>query len=69
MIFDDGRFVGFADCGRCGLADKYHALALASCSIGTNDGDDYVASFFAAYGLPAVDEAALSYYRPADESF
>jgi aminoglycoside 3'-phosphotransferase-2 len=68
-IFDDGRFSGFVDCGRSGLADRYQDLALASRSIESNYGLEYAEAFFAAYGLASVDRKKLAYYRLVDEFF
>ncbi|HEX6259604.1 MAG TPA: aminoglycoside 3'-phosphotransferase, partial [Woeseiaceae bacterium] len=69
MIFEGSHFCGFVDCGRSGLADAYQDLAVASRSIASNYGQEYVDRFFDAYGLREVDDGKLSYYRLADEFF
>ena len=69
MIFEGRHFCGFVDCGRSGLADAYQDLAVASRSIASNYGQEYVDRFFDAYGLREVDDGKLSYYRLADEFF
>lgn len=68
-IFCHDRFSGFVDCSRCGRADRYQDLALASRSIENNFGQSFVAEFFKAHGVTDVDQARLSYYRLLDEFF
>jgi aminoglycoside 3'-phosphotransferase II len=69
MIFDNGRFSGFVDCGRCGRADRYQDLALAHRSIEGTFGKSVAGNFLEAYGLERVDTKKLSYYRLLDEFF
>lgn len=69
VIFDDGAFSGFVDCGRCGLADRYQDLALAARSIDATFGAHFVAEFFDAYGMENVDADKVSYYQLVDEFF
>jgi aminoglycoside 3'-phosphotransferase II len=69
VLFDAGRYVGFIDCGRVGVADPYQDLALAARSIGSNLGREWVPVFFEAYGLPNADERKLAFYRLLDEFF
>lgn len=69
VMFDGARFTGFVDCGRVGIADPYHDLALAARSIGSNLGQEFVALFFRSYGLPTPDERKLAFYRLLDEFF
>lgn len=64
-----GRFTGFIDCGRLGVADRHQDLALACWSIEHNCGVAWVAPFLAAYGLPDASLARLAYYRLLDEFF
>jgi aminoglycoside 3'-phosphotransferase II len=68
-LFDRGQFVGFADCGRAGMADPYQDLALAARSIASNLGLNWVPVFFEEYGLPMPDERKLAFYRLLDEFF
>jgi aminoglycoside phosphotransferase len=69
VIFDNGSFSGFVDCGRCGRADRYQDLALAHRSIEVNFGTGAAEGFLRAYGLEPVDTKKLSYYRLLDEFF
>ncbi|KXF78837.1 aminoglycoside phosphotransferase [Paramesorhizobium deserti] len=69
FMADEGRFTGFIDCGRLGLADRHQDLALACWSIIHNLGQEWVQPFLAAYGGPPVDESKLAYYRLLDEFF
>lgn len=69
VIFDDGTFSGFVDCGRCGRADRYQDLALAFRSIEHNFGSDLAAKFLDAYGVDRVDAEKISYYQLVDEFF
>jgi len=69
MIADDGRFTGFVDCGRLGVADRYQDLALAGWSIRYNLGAPWVEPFLRHYGLSEADADRLAYYRLLDEFF
>src|SRR5262245_54744468 len=69
VMFHGPALVGFIDCGRAGVADPYQDLALAARSIRSNLGEDWVAAFFDAYGVPQPDECKLAFYRLLDEFF
>lgn len=68
LLAQAGRFTGFVDCGRLGVADRHQDLALASWSIRHNLGDDWVEPFLRCYG-GAVDPDRLAFYRLLDEFF
>lgn len=69
LIAVDGRFSGFIDCGRLGVADRWQDLALAARSLVHNYGDTrWVAPLLARYGTRA-DEDRLAFYRLLDEFF
>ncbi len=68
LIAQAGRFSGFVDCGRAGVADRCQDLALAARSVAFNLGAGWDEAFLAAYGLP-VDREKLAFYRLLDEFF
>jgi aminoglycoside 3'-phosphotransferase-2 len=69
FILDGRRFVGFVDCARAGLADRYRDLALACRSIEYDLGEEWIDPFLHAYGLHQVDRQRLAFYRLLDEFF
>jgi aminoglycoside phosphotransferase len=69
VMFAGGRFTGFVDLSRAGVADRYQDLALATRSIFFNFGETWVHPFFEAYGLADPDEPRLEFYRLLDELF
>ncbi len=68
LIADDGRFAGFVDCARAGVADRHQDLALAAWSIRHNLGEAWVTPFLSRYG-GVVDPGRLAFYRLLDEFF
>ena len=69
FMIEDGRFSGFVDCGRLGVADRWQDLALAIGSLERNFGRDFSAPFLDAYGLRQVDPEKLAWYLLLDEFF
>ena len=65
---DGDRIAGFVDVGRAGVSDRYRDLALAARSIEYNLGSEYVAPFFATYGVEP-DPRRTAFYRLLDEFF
>lgn len=68
LMSQAGRFTGFVDCGRVGLADRHQDIALAAGSLDYNLGAGWGERFLGAYGGP-VDPERLAYYRLLDEFF
>ncbi|WP_309083367.1 APH(3')-II family aminoglycoside O-phosphotransferase [Chelativorans sp.] len=68
LLADKGRFTGFVDCSRLGVADRFQDLALASWSIWHNLGEQWVGPFLERYGAEA-DLERMSFYQLLDEFF
>ena len=69
VIFNGTECAGLIDCGRVGVSDPYHDIALACRSIRRNLGGRWVQPFLDRYGLPEADPGKLAYYRLLDELF
>ena len=68
FMSDAGRFTGFIDCARLGLADRHQDLVIATRSIAHNFGPAAVDQFIAAYGAK-LDPEKVAFYRMLDEFF
>jgi aminoglycoside 3'-phosphotransferase-2 len=70
IIVDSSDQVGFIDCGRCGVADRYVDLSVIAWEIENNFGQEWIDRFFRAYGLAErYDRNKLRYYSDLYEFF
>lgn len=69
VIARDGRFAGFIDCSRLGVADPYQDLALTCRSIAHNLGEEWVQPFLDLYGVRRAEAEKLDFYCLLDEFF
>ena len=68
VLLDDWTLSGLIDVGGLGFGDRYQDLALCVRSLQHNlNTTRYTPVFFQAYGLKAVDEHKLRYFRLLDE--
>ncbi len=60
---------GLLDLGRLGVADRYQDISLVLRDIEGNYGTEWREPFVMAYGLKAIDDSKLSFFRLLDELF
>lgn len=68
FMAEAGRFTGFVDCGKLGLADPWQDLALTAWSVAYNFGEAHVPTFLTACHVPP-DPARRRLYKLLDAFF
>ena len=68
LLAKDGRFSGFIDCARLGIADRHQDLALVIRDIHHHYGERWIAPFLQRYGCDA-DPERLAFFQLLDEFF
>jgi aminoglycoside phosphotransferase len=69
LLFVDGRFTGYVDWGRAGVADRYVDLAVAARSVAHLVGPESLVQLFDGYGVDEPALAKIDFYVLADEFF
>jgi aminoglycoside 3'-phosphotransferase-2 len=70
IMLDSFGTVGFIDCGRSGVADRYVDLSVMAWEIKNNFGQEWIDRFFRAYGLGETwDRGKVRYYADLYELF
>jgi len=70
IVLDSSGKVGFIDCGRSGIADRYIDLSVIAREIENNFGQEWMDTFFIAYGLGRTwDRVKMRYYADLYELF
>lgn len=67
ILVDRGRLGGFIDWGYAGVGDRYRDLASCAWSVGHNLGEEWIPSFFEAYGI-VIDQEKFDYYGSVEVS-
>ena len=62
LLDDEGHYLGHADFGRLGVADRWADLAVATYSLAWNFAGDWEADLLDAYGIER-DEERIGFYR------
>lgn len=69
FMADGGKFSGYIDCGRLGIADRHQDIALACRSIREDFGKDLLTEFLKVYGDFEPQAEKMAYYQLLDEFF